>query len=279
MRKNTTRKPLPLAFARQDRLMSIHEDENLADARASTFLRGFVPWQFVKGTRNYHAFDVVITGDNPLLAAILLRRAADLGLDAAVTKPAVVDEWPYDLAMSLSGGALVLSSLKIRPDDVDRTVPAAKAALKILLKGVGRSVSVLPAKGFSISAKHPEGEIALYPIVSGSTPVFPPVQLSLVSALLSSLFPVPEAPCLPDRKTAVFARRLILTAMPAKFSDTRLSEGEFGHRIRWVHGAVTGVGTALTDVPDGRSAAKMMVEDILRCSRAIPLEGLVGETI
>lgn len=269
-----TRKPAALYTASNQRIMSIHEDDNQVDAVISTFLRGLIPWRLSKGTRNFHAFDVVITGDNPLLAAMLASSAAERGLDVAITKPNIVDDWPYDLAISKSGGALIASALKLpAQDDVDG-VPRSLGVLRSLMTQ-GRSVfTLLIASGFSVSEKHPDGELALYPIVKDDRPIFPPSQLSFVNPFLANTFGFRQAKCLPDKKTAVFTKRLVLTAMPQSLSRTKVVSGEYGGRISWDAPGIVSVGSALNDVPNGRSAAKTMIEDLLMCSRGTPLEGL-----
>lgn len=267
-------KPSMLAFAHRDRLMSIHDGNLLADARAGTFLRSFLPWRRVPGTRNYHAFDVVISGGNPLLAAILLHRAAARGLKAAVALPEGDDDWPFDLAMSPEGGALVAASAGIEAERLDYGLPLAQAVMRRTLLEVAGRAALIPAEGFILSKKHPAGEVALYPADGSPRGEVLPDLCILASEFRSSVRGLLKADCLPDRKTAVFARRLILTGRPPSFTETSLIGSGAVKTIDWQHPAVVGTGTASSDVPDGASAARTMVEDVLSCARGLPLEGI-----
>lgn len=272
--RGARRRPSLIAFAPRERLMSIHEDDCVLDARVATLARTFLPWSVFPGPRNYHSFDVVISGGNPLLAAILLWRAVRNGLSAAVTLPGAPDPWPYDLAMSTAGGRMILSAMEVSAQDVDSRFPVAQSVLRAMLKASAGSACLLPGHELIASVKHPPEEIALYLSDRRETVALPPEQESLASEFRLAAADFDEACCLPGYRTAVFASRLILTSMPRTFTSTSLSASDGLVRIDWDHPMVTATGTARTDTSDGESAARTMIEDVLSCARGYPLLGL-----
>jgi hypothetical protein len=266
------RRPEPLTWASRSRILSIHEGTIEIDARASTFMRRCIPMSIVSGTREYHAFDVVIRGDNPVLAALLLRAAVDRGLDAAVTLPSGDDAWPYDLALSREGGSLVSAALGSGP----RSGAGSVASLvRTALKGLPPTrVTVLGQQPFLMSDKHPDGELTLYAGDGAAPAIGAAERRDACAEFAAALGDYPAGRNLGLKRTAYFAKRLVLTARPERFVGSSMTEGEFGRRIDWGHQAVWAVGTAATDAGDGRDEAGMMVDDLIRCSRGLPLVGI-----
>lgn len=255
------RRPSRLAFASGTRLMSVHEDDNRADARVSTFVRTFLPRRRFRGTRHYHAFDVLVTGGNPLLASLLVARAASAGLDVGVTLPGPDDGWPYDLASSARASGMVSSAIG-RP---------AEGAVSALLRA-SATATVLPFETFAASGKHPAGEFGIYPDPARSPCAEGTCFSRFRDEFVSAARFLRKAAVNPaDRTTVVFARRLVVTSLAGGFGVSEVSRGTYGNDIRWSHPSVRATGTAAARAASGRDAAEAMIDDLIRCSRGEPV--------
>lgn len=212
----------------------------------------------------YHVFDVVVTDGNPLLAAIVLHRAAKAGLTAAVVTSRSTDPWPYDLAATSEISTLAASACGLADEVSPVGDNPTSWLLQRLLSAIPRTFPVIDGS-LAPSDRHPHGEIALY--MSGWVPADPPASFThqgTMAAIFDS-FMQGRSEAAPARRcrTIVFARQIVLTARPSLFSKSTVEDG----RIDWGSPRVLGLGTARWDAPDYREAAKLMMEDVLLAGR------------
>lgn len=239
-RRNTVREPTSLA----EKLIPLH----------------FNAWR-----EKFHEAEVVVTGHNPFLAAIVLKQALSLGFRCLVTSEGHDDSWPYDLAMHPHTIQVVASALGFKPGRygaVERFFPgfveefvAAEAGLVTVMER-GLSLKAL--------ARQHGGELSLAVEPHFGTVVEVSRDRETVEGSLSlALSSSPRFQPAPKGRDFLFTRRAILTGR----SDGFAPSSSDGIAIRYDNRHVHAVGTAATDAITNPQRAQMMVDDILRCSR------------
>jgi hypothetical protein len=251
--------PKLVAFASAPRRESAHGSLFRAVAGLLPFLGSRTD------SRNYHAFDVVVTSRNPLLAALVLRRAAMAGASATIVMSEDSDPWPYDLADTAEIATLVASAAGL-PDEAHPTGGTATTwLLERMLAGLPRSYPIVEGL-LAPASRHPDDEIALYMVgkaVSSLDRFSSPEQSSMQDVFLRFMTGRPTVSFGSRGFTVVFAREIVLTGRPHSFGRSTVADG----RLSWGNERIRGLGTARWDVPDYGAAAKLMVEDVLLAGR------------
>lgn len=257
-------RPRPVIFASKERRDSAHGGFVQSLAGMLPFLRSR------DDAAAWHAFDVVVTSRNPLLASIVLNRAAGAGLSAAVVMSEDSDPWPYDLADTPEIATLAASAAGLSGEGHPGGGTATQWLLERLLSSLPRSIPLVEG-GLAPASRHPKEEIALYMTgrtISSFERSSPLKLTSPEQARMSETFgrfmKGRPCACLSSKgKAVVFARQIVLTGRPQVFGGSVLSGG----RLDWGHPRIAALGTARWDVPDYRDAARLMMEDILLAGR------------
>lgn len=217
----------------------------------------------------YHAFDVVVTARNPLLAALVLHHAVKSGATAAVMLSEGADPWPYDLADTAEMAAVITSSVGISDEAHPTGGSSTSWALERLLAGIPRSVPTIQGC-LAPASRHPSDEIALYmtgrTVSSSDRNIHPRLALyeqsHMQDMFLRFMAGRPTA-CVGKGRTVVFARQIVLTGRPEIFGRSVLTNG----LLDWGHDRIRPLGTARWSVQGHEAEAKLMLEDILLATR------------
>jgi hypothetical protein len=220
--------------------------------------------------KSFHAYDVVVSSRNPLLAALVLFRAAKAGASAAIMMSEDSDPWPYDLADTDELATLIASAVGL-PGEAHPTGGSSTSwLLERMLAAVPRSYPIVEGT-LAPASRHPDDEIALY--MTGKT-------ISSFERLSPLKLTSPEQACMQDiflrfmegrplasigsrGRTVVFSRQIVLTGRPEVFGRSNLSDG----LLDWGNPRIAALGTARWVVSDHREAAELMMEDVLLAGR------------
>lgn len=220
--------------------------------------------------RSYHAYDVVVSSRNPLLAALVLHRAAKAGASAAIVVSEDSDPWPYDLADTSEIATLIASAVGL-PGEAHPTGGSSTSwLLERMLAAVPRSYPIVEG-ALAPASRHPDDEIALYMIgktISSFERLSPlkltsPEQASMQDVFLRFMEGRPLGSIGSRGRTVIFARQIVLTGRPEVFGRSVLTGG----LLDWGHPRISALGTARWVAPDHRDAAKLMMEDVLLAGR------------
>lgn len=254
-----------IAYAPSDWLLSVHGAGNKLGARVSAISNLVIPVRFRKKTivSSFAHYDAVITGHNPLLAAVLVKKAVERGLSTLLLPTSSrADEWPYDLLTSTPVSTLLASLFKVpSPDGFDR-VPVANQLVTSLLQAASGGFDV--GDGFGeprLSVRQPETAIAIFghPVASiySSEPQARSLQATFRNAILKS--PRLQSPFW--GQTVIFANRVLLTGLPDGFASCDVSADS---RLTWPNKRIRGFGSAAyrprSDVDAGRAMLSSLAE-------------------
>jgi len=255
-------KPSLVAFASGVRLAAVDGDGTPSLAGRITALADLIPFVgSASAVRSFHAFDVVVSSGNPLLAALALRAAAASGQRAAVALASGSDPWPYDLA-SADETAHILASAVGMAIPVVEGGASMEWLLSRLLSSIPRDVPVI-GHMLSPGDRHPPGEATFFmDDAAAPSPPDDPFHLRMATVFDRFMTGRPRVEKSVRGRTAVFAKQMILTSRPVNFQSCEIRAGS----ISWGD-AVVPHGTARWDRPTYPDAAMEMLEDLLVLSR------------
>jgi len=255
-------KPSLVAFASGVRLAAVDGAGTPSLAGRITALADLIPFVGTGSAfRGYHAFDVVVSSGNPLLATLALRAAAAAGQRAAVALASGSDPWPYDLATADETAQILASALGLDIPVVEGGY-SMEWLLSRLLSAIPRDVPVI-GHMLSPGDRHPPGEATLFMgEVAAPSPPDDPFHLRMMTVFDRFMAGRRLVGKSARGRTAVFAKQMILTSRPVNFRSCEIRDGS----ISWGD-AVVPHGTARWDRPTYPDAAREMLEDLLVLSR------------
>lgn len=258
-------RPSLVAFANPSRLSSVHGVGSLFDTRLSA-LAGLLPmFADPDETRFYHAFDVVITSRNPLIACLLLHAAAATDAKVAIAMSTGPDPWPYDLGVTDEVGLLVAAQLGLGA--IPASVQVMPWVMERLLSSLPRSIPVIDA-ALSPGHRHPDRECALFLSVDHSMKnVLSAEHASMNDVFYRFMRGRPRIESYKRGRTVIFSKCIALTGRPTDFAHSLVSSDG----VSWSQPGVVGFGSSCWDVPTYPDAAKRMLEDLLIPCRGLPL--------
>lgn len=258
-------KPKLVAFTSSERLASVDGDGAPSLSSRLTALVDTLP--FV-GSRNsvraYHGFDVIVSSGNPLLAALVLRGAAQKGLSAAIALGDGDDTWPYDLAATDEVAHVLATALGIEIPDGGSESRMEKLLTRVLAD-IPRTYPVISHE--LRAGSRPAGDEGVF-FLGEQAPIIRPVdprQLRLWSLFGRFMAGRTAVGACPRGRTVIFTRHAILTARPKHLAESRVQAGI----VSWPP-SITGYGSARWDMPTHPDAAKCMLEDLLTLARGLP---------
>jgi|HigsolmetaAR201D_1030396.scaffolds.fasta_scaffold00851_5 hypothetical protein len=267
-RLKRSRSPL---IASCDRLLALHGGHTVLGSIASAAVNEFVPALAGNAVVGYHQADVLIVGSNPLLAAMVLRAAISHGREVTLCLRDENDAWPYDLATSSQGLSLVMSSVEsLHPSvGLSHATSGPRGLIGACIGNALASITLLPRQArVTLAARQPTRDVFLHASIIPAEPIDDPVQSDLLREMRSA---TGECRVLEVRRggrpTAIFARKVVLVSRVDGFGVSRLSDGEGTRSITWEGADIAALGSAAWDPHDGRSAARCMVDDVIKAAR------------
>nr|WP_250807652.1 hypothetical protein [Neorhizobium tomejilense] len=241
----------------------LHRKRRYTVRESNTLAERLVPIHFNAWREQKHAFDAVISGHNPLLAAILLRQAVSYGLKCLVTFEGGDDGWPYDLATHPHAVLLAASSMGLKSDRYGSPARFFAGLTEEFIATEAGMVTVLE-KGLTLRAlvRQHDGEVSLD--AERCAPSAPSSDRDILSGNLAlALAASPKLTLAPKGKLFVFSKRAILTGLSDGFAPGSSDGSTLAYDNRYVHAVGTAARATATDV----EKAEMMVDDIVRCAR------------
>jgi hypothetical protein len=228
-----------------------------------SWLERLLPLNFNAWREDRMAFDAIITGHNPVLAAILLKQALSFGFRCLVTLEGGDDGWPYDLSTHPHAVDLLASALGLKAQRYGRRERFFPGMVDEFIAPECGNVTVL-SPGFTVRtlARQHDGEVSL--AVDGARSIPSSPQRDLLSATLAhAVFRSPRVSPRKNGKLFVFSRRAIPTGLADGFAPGKSD----GTAITYDNRHVYPVGTAAFSPACDTDRARMMVDDIVRCAR------------
>ena len=253
------------------RTVAAEEDRRIRGRRRATVrepasvVERLLPLNFNAWRETGHEAEVVVTGHNPVLAAILLKQAIDIGFKCLLTVEPGDEEWPYDLAAYPHTATLVSSALGLRATRYGHPERFLPGLVEEFVMPEAGMITVLD-RGRCLRAlsKQHDGEVSLAVDPRTRTAGRPSSERDLAAGALSRAVAASDRLRVSDKgRTFVFARRAILTGR----SDGFAPASSDGTDIVYENRNVFAVGTAARHVSTDQERARMMVDDIVRCAR------------
>jgi hypothetical protein len=246
---------------------AMHARSGLA-ALASSTINSALPWMAKDAVVGYHAVDVLVAGSNPILAAAAVRRAVKHDLSVAVALGGATDVWPYDLAVSSRGVPLVEGIF-----DQDQNIagnPGWRMAqlVRALVEAAGTAtLRFAEGSALAMADRHPPGEILVHAWGDRKTTPVDPIQKRMISEFrsASSECPILSVPS-GKRKTAIFAKAVVLVSMVDGFANAR-GNNAGSKAIAWPHERIMSFGSSAWTPSHATEAAARMVDDLVSISK------------
>lgn len=258
--------PKTALFGSRDRMQSMHDSAGLA-ALATSAITTTIPWMAKDAVIGYHVLDVLILGANPILAAAAAYRAASQDLSVGIGLCETPDEWPYDLAANIRGLSLIEEIFRIDSRlDASPEWRLAQISRDLLGSFSGRIFAFPKDVAFAMASRQPLEEALVHARVLKDGKTKDPIQSHLISDFRSALSHHPVLSVRKgSRRTAIFAKRIVLVGMLDGFSKADGKDG--GKAINWPYDRILSFGTAAWTPDHATEAAARMVDDLVSLSR------------
>jgi hypothetical protein len=259
--------PSSAVFGNSDRMLAMHDRSGLA-ALASSTINSVIPWMARDAVVGYHAVDVLIAGSNPILAAAAALRAVRSDLSVAVALGSSPDEWPYDLAASSRGVPLVEGVFECEERTAGNPAWRAAQVVRTLVEQSPGNVLLVPDDVMiAMADRQPAQEVLVHAWIASSEKTSDPVQRRLLSEFRSASSRR-RVVCVPPgkRKTAIFAKTVVLVSMIDGFAKARGNE-QGSKAITWPSDRILSFGSSAWTPAHATEAAVRMVDDLVSVSK------------